>query len=102
MDVQIHGGFSRDGLAGRSPATGAASGAGMLVHPITCAQRRGETRRAEPGSEKGEKNSEADPSLPLPSLDLLANQRQHSELSLSFFFLPLGAPFFSLALRESE
>lgn len=64
---------------------------------------KGETRRAEPGSEKGEKNSEADPSLPLQSLDLLANQRQHSELSLSFFFfLPLGAPFFSLALRESE
>lgn len=83
MDVQIHGGFSRDGLAGRSPATGAASGAGMLVHPITCAQRRGETRRAKPGSEKGEKDSEADPSFPLQSLDLLANQRQHSELSLS-------------------
>lgn len=41
VDVQIHGGFSRDGLAGRSPATGAASGTGMLVHPITCAQRSG-------------------------------------------------------------
>lgn len=41
VDVQIHGGLSRDGLAGRSPATGAAPGAGMLVHPITCGQRRG-------------------------------------------------------------
>lgn len=102
MDVQIHGGFRRDGLAGRSPATGAASGAGMLVHPITCAQRRGETRRAEPGSEKGEKNSEADPSLPLQSLDLLANQRQHSELSLSLFFPSSWCPLFFLSLSESQ
>lgn len=102
VDVQIHGGFSRDGLAGRSPATGAASGAGMLVHPITCAQRRGETRRAEPGSEKGEKNSEADPSLPLQSLDLLANQRQHSERSLSLFFFFLLVPPFFLSLSESQ
>lgn len=35
VDVQIHGGLSRDGLAGRSPAAGAAPGAGVLVHPIT-------------------------------------------------------------------
>lgn len=42
VDVQIHGGFSRDGLAGRSPATGAAPGAGMLVHSTTCARRRRE------------------------------------------------------------
>lgn len=41
VDVQIHGGLSRDGLAGRSPAAGAAPGAGMLVHPITCGQRWG-------------------------------------------------------------
>ena len=41
VDVQIHGGLSRDGFAGRSPATGAAPGAGMLVHPITCGQRWG-------------------------------------------------------------
>lgn len=60
MDVQIHGGLRRDGLAGRSPATGAAPRAGMLVHPITCGHRgkeggrvEGETRRAEPGGEEG-------------------------------------------------
>lgn len=41
VDVEIHGGLARDGLAGRSPATGAAAGAGMLVHPITCGQRVG-------------------------------------------------------------
>lgn len=38
MDVQIHGGFTRDGLAGRSPAAGAAPGARMLVHSIACGQ----------------------------------------------------------------
>lgn len=41
VDVKIHGGLSRDGLAGRSPAAGAAPSAGVLVHPITCGQRRG-------------------------------------------------------------
>lgn len=39
VDVQIHGWLSRDGLAGRSSATGAAPGAGVLVHPITCSWR---------------------------------------------------------------
>lgn len=34
LDVQIHGGLIRDGLAGRGPAAGAALGAGMLVHSI--------------------------------------------------------------------
>lgn len=44
MDVQIHGGLTRDGLAGRSPAAGAAPGARMLVHSIACGQgwRQGE------------------------------------------------------------
>ena len=41
MDVQIHGGFTRDGLAGRSPSAGAAAGAGVLVHSIACTGRGG-------------------------------------------------------------
>jgi len=41
VDVQIHGGLRRDGLTGRSPATGAAPGAGVLVHPITCGLMKG-------------------------------------------------------------
>lgn len=37
VDVKVHGGLGGGGLAGRrSPAAGAAPGAGMLVHPITC------------------------------------------------------------------
>lgn len=48
MDVQVHGGLSRDGLARRSPATGAAPGAGMLVHPITnyCGENCKASRRS--------------------------------------------------------
>lgn len=84
MDVQVHGGLSRDGLARRSPATGAAPGAGMLVHPITCGQRRGRQDEQSRGMKKVEEDGEADPSLRLPSLVLLANQRQHSESFLSF------------------
>lgn len=100
MDVQVHGGLSRDGLAGRSPATGAAPGAGMLVHPITCDQK-GETRRAEPVDD--EEDGEADPSLRLASLVLLANQKQHSESFLSFSLcLSSSWCLLSLALRESE
>lgn len=46
VDVQVHGGLRRDGLAGRSgPATGAAPGAGMLVHPIACGRRAARRRR---------------------------------------------------------
>lgn len=87
VDVQIHGGFSRDGLAGRSPATGAAPGARMLVHSITCARRRrgegtgreegGKTRRARVGMKKGFRRRKRNPSLRLSSLG-----RQHSELSV--------------------
>lgn len=106
MDVQIHGGFSRDGLAGRSPATGAAPGTGMLVHPITCGQRGGGRwgdKTSKAGDEEGEEEEdggEADPSLRLPSLVLLANnQRQHSESFSVFLSL---RPFLSLSLRESE
>jgi hypothetical protein len=47
MDVQIHGGFTRDGLAGRSPSAGAAAGAGVLVHSIAC------TGRGDGGDETG-------------------------------------------------
>lgn len=99
MDVQIHGGLSRDGLAGRSPAAGAAPGAGMLVHPITCGQRwGGKTSRI--WNEEREEDGEADPSLRLPARVLHANQKQHSESALSCT-LGLGASF-SLARRESE
>ena len=61
MDVQIHGGLSRDGLAGRSPATGAAPGAWMLVHPITCGQRGGGDKTSRIGNEDDEVDGEADP-----------------------------------------
>lgn len=55
MDVQIHGGFTRDSLAGRSPATGATPSGGMLVHSITCGQRRGgDKTRREAEREAGE------------------------------------------------
>lgn len=78
VDVQIHGGLSRDGLARRSAATGAAPGAGVLVHPITCVQRRDvgvETRRAE-----ARVSGVARTVRPLASLVLPA---QHSEPSPS-------------------
>lgn len=65
VDVKIHGGLSRDGLAGRSPAAGAAPSAGVLVHPITCGQRRVETRRAQPGMERGGER-EKDPTATVP------------------------------------
>lgn len=67
VDVKIHGGLSRDGLAGRSPAAGAAPSAGVLVHPITCGQRRVETRRAQPGMEKGRaRGGDEDPTATVP------------------------------------
>lgn len=91
VDVQIHGGLSRDGLAGRSPAAGAAPGAGMLVHPITCGQRWG-GKTSTVGNEESEEDGEADPPLRLPARVLLASQRQHSESALSR----------TLARRESE
>lgn len=95
VDVQIHGGLSRDGLAGRSPATGAAPGTGMLVHPITCGQRREDKQTSRAGDEEGgeEETGEADPSLRLPSRVLLTNVMQHSGSFLSVSRLILRASF---------
>lgn len=70
VDVKIHGGLSRDGLAGRSTTTSAAPGVRVLVHPITCGQKRAdETSRAAVMEEKmGEGGPVASATVPCSAL----------------------------------
>lgn len=82
MDVEIHGGLSRDGLAGRSPATCAAPSAGMLVHPITCDQRGGLDATSTAGNEENGGRSVVSANVPL------GNQRQHSKRLSLFLSIP--------------